>query len=83
MEMSPSGETGREEEGICPPDEGAAQMFGTQVWITACRSRSEEELLSVTLVGCDQGKEVDRAFSEKSEEVSVSQTQTSLKTLMC
>lgn len=31
----------------------------------------------------DKGKEVDGAFSEKSEEVSVTQTHTSLETLMC
>ena len=78
MEMSPSGETGREDkEGGCPPCEGAAQMCGAQVWVRACGSGSEEKSLSVTLwwdvlQTTDHGKEVDGAFSEQPEEVPVS-----------
>ena len=50
MEMSPSGETGREDkEGGCPPCEGAAQMCGAQVWVRACGSGSEERQATVAL----------------------------------
>jgi len=54
-------------------------MCGIQVWVRSGVSESEEELPSVTLwwdvlQTTGRGKEVDEAFSEKPEQVSVSQT---------